>query len=488
MGFIEGQSLSQRLAEGPLPAREAAELMVKVAEAIEYAHQRGVIHRDLKPANILIDAKGNPRVTDFGLAKKIQGDSGLTGSGQIMGTPSYMPPEQAGGNRGDVGPGADVYALGATCYALVTGRPPFQAATSMDTVLQVLSDEPVSPRRLNPAVPRDLETICLKCLEKDPKRRYTSARALADELYRFLSGEPIVARPVGPAERAMKWVRRRPVIAALIALVAGTGLLGLSGVIWQWRAAVAARRDAQNQAVLAKSSEAAARSEAEFANRRLYDVKMNLVQRSWENWSPALFSETLNEQLPTHQMGVNRRGFEWYYWRRKLRSGHETIHAGSALLHVAFSRDGSRVAAAGADYSVKVWAMAPGPKPISLQGHLGPISGLAFSPDGVHVASSSTDGTLKVWNLVTGQPARTIKWREGEIPKGHTSAIGGLAFSPDGSRIAFGLDQTVRLCETKTGVAKATLVGHTGVVMTVAFSPDGGVQPRWLPTRLGRQR
>ena len=129
MGFVEGQSLSQRLADGPAAAREAAELMPQVAEAIEYAHQRGVIHRDLKPANILLDRNGNPRVTDFGLAKKLQGDSGLTGSGQIMGTPSYMPPEQAGGKRGEVGPAADVYALGATLYALVTGRPPFQAAT-----------------------------------------------------------------------------------------------------------------------------------------------------------------------------------------------------------------------------------------------------------------------------------------------------------------------------------------------------------------------
>ena len=150
MGFVEGQSLAQRLADGPLPPREAAALMVKVAEAIEYAHGRGVIHRDLKPANILLDQNGNPRVTDFGLAKKLQGDSGLTGSGQIMGTPSYMPPEQAGGKRGEVGPAADVYALGATLYALVTGRPPFQAATAMDTVIQVISDEPVPPRRLNP--------------------------------------------------------------------------------------------------------------------------------------------------------------------------------------------------------------------------------------------------------------------------------------------------------------------------------------------------
>ena len=170
-----------------------------------------MIHRDLKPANILLDQTGNPRVTDFGLAKKLEGDSGLTGSGQIMGTPSYMPPEQAGGNRGEVGPAADVYALGATLYALVTGRPPFQAATAMDTVIQVISEEPVSPRRLNPAIPRDLETICLKCLEKEPARRYASAQALAEELGRFLAGEPILARPIGAPARLWRWCRRRPV-------------------------------------------------------------------------------------------------------------------------------------------------------------------------------------------------------------------------------------------------------------------------------------
>ena len=168
MGFVEGQSVAQRLADGPLPPRDAAALLVKVAEAIEYAHRHGVIHRDIKPANILLDGSGNPRVTDFGLAKKLETDSGLTGSGQIMGTPSYMPPEQAGGKRGEIGPAADVYALGATLYCLVTGRPPFQAATVMDTVLQVLSDEPVPLRRLNASIPRDLETICLKCLEKVP--------------------------------------------------------------------------------------------------------------------------------------------------------------------------------------------------------------------------------------------------------------------------------------------------------------------------------
>ena len=191
-----------------------------------------MIHRDLKPANILIDGGGNPRVTDFGLAKKVQADSHLTASGQIMGTPSYMPPEQAGADRGAVGPAADVYSLGATLYCMVTGRPPFQAATAMDTVLQVLADDPVPPRRLNPAVDRDVETICLKCLEKDPARRYPSAEELGEDLRRFLAGDSILARPVGRAERLLRWCRRNPVLAgaigaaaALLVAVAGISLL-----------------------------------------------------------------------------------------------------------------------------------------------------------------------------------------------------------------------------------------------------------------------
>src|SRR5262249_17925913 len=213
--FCGGGSLEKKLSGTPLPPHESAALVEALARAMDAAHQKGVIHRDLKPANVLLAEDGTPKITDFGLAKKLD-EAGQTASGAVMGTPSYMAPEQAGGKA--VGPLADVYALGAILYECLTGRPPFKAATPLDTIMQVISEEVVSPSLLSPQVPRDLETICLKCLQKEPAKRYTTAQALADDLRRFLAGEPIVARPVGWLERVWKWSHRRPAAAALLAV------------------------------------------------------------------------------------------------------------------------------------------------------------------------------------------------------------------------------------------------------------------------------
>ena len=232
MGYVEGQSLAERLREGPLPSRDSAMLLKQICEAVQYAHEHGIIHRDLKPANVLLESRrprvespepqgsgdslptevstldARPRITDFGLAKQLRGGSDLTGTGQILGTPSYMSPEQASGSSGRVGTASDVYSLGAILYQALTGRPPFQAATPLDTVSQVLDSEPLPPRLLNRNVPRDLEAICMKCLEKDPVLRYASARDLRDELQRYLDGESIQASSVNVIDRLTRVLRQ----------------------------------------------------------------------------------------------------------------------------------------------------------------------------------------------------------------------------------------------------------------------------------------
>jgi serine/threonine protein kinase len=225
MELCEGGSLAEGLRKnGSMPPPEAARLVETLARAIDGAHRHGIVHRDLKPANVLLAADGTPKITDFGLAKNLE-EAGQTHSGAVLGTPSYMAPEQAQGKSREIGPAVDVYALGGMLYECLTGRPPFQSDTPMDTLLQVIGHEPVPPSRLQPKVPRDLETICLKCLRKDPAHRYRTAADLADDLRRFQNGEPILARPVGLAERAAKWVRRNPTVAALTATI--LALLGL---------------------------------------------------------------------------------------------------------------------------------------------------------------------------------------------------------------------------------------------------------------------
>jgi serine/threonine-protein kinase len=274
--FVAGGSLADRVRGTPQPAAEAARLVETVARAVHYAHERGIVHRDLKPANILLAFsqeppesadgalaggsrlnEGVPKVTDFGLAKRLDGKAGQTQSGMILGTPGYMAPEQAQGLGKLIGPATDVYGLGAILYELLTGRPPFAAPDADQTLQQVISQDPVPPRRLQPGVPRDLETVCLKCLEKETTRRYASAHDLAEELHRFQGGEPVRARPAGYAERLVKWARRRPAVAALWAVSLTVVLLAAGGGLW-WTMARRQHQAQTGRAVEQALAEAAA--------------------------------------------------------------------------------------------------------------------------------------------------------------------------------------------------------------------------------------
>jgi tetratricopeptide (TPR) repeat protein len=268
MEYVAGPTLAALVKDGPLPARRAAEYVRAAAMGVQAAHDQGVLHRDLKPSNILVDERDQPRVADFGVAKRLDGASDLTLTGQILGTPAYMAPEQARGGGASVGPAADVYSLGAVLYHLLTGRPPFTAETMTDVLRQVAEREPVAPRLLNPALPRDLETICLKCLAKEAARRYATARELAEDLGRFLQGLPIHARPIGEAERLWRWCRRNPVVASLTTATAALLLAVAVG------STLAARRiEASRKAEAAEHQQAvASQARAERINRFLKEM------------------------------------------------------------------------------------------------------------------------------------------------------------------------------------------------------------------------
>jgi serine/threonine-protein kinase len=272
--YVAGGSLAQQLAGKPLPPRQAATLAEVLAAAVHYAHEHGIVHRDLKPANVLLTADGTPKVTDFGLAKRLD-QHGHTQTGAVMGTPSYMAPEQAAGKTHDIGPRTDVWALGAILYEMLTSRPLFQGASALDTLEQVRVQEPVPPSSLQPKVPRDLKTICLKCLHKDPDRRYATADALAEDLRRFLAGEPIRARPVSYAGRLGRWCRRKPLVAGLSAALLAAVAAGFAGVTWQLVRAEQNLEAANAQRQRAEEAEGRARRRFEqvrgMAHRFLFD-------------------------------------------------------------------------------------------------------------------------------------------------------------------------------------------------------------------------
>jgi eukaryotic-like serine/threonine-protein kinase len=386
MDFVEGLTLTQLVAKGPLPPRQAAIYLKSVAAAIHFAHERNVLHRDLKPSNVLIDsATDQPRVTDFGLAKRLEAETELTLSGQVLGSPNYMSPEQAIAKRGTVGKRSDVYSLGAILYHLVTGRPPFQGETLTDVLHQVVNDDPLRLQLLAPRVPPDLETICLKCLEKEPSRRYQTAQELGEELGRFLRDEPIHARAISRFENACRWCRRKPALASVGAALIMVFILGFGGTLWEWRQAAQQRQLAEEN--------------SERFDQNLYDSDMSLAQHAWDDGALGYTLSLLQAHQP--KAGEkDRRGFEWFYF----------------------------------------WSLCKGEQRLNLTNHSQAVICVAFAPDGRLLATGSVGNPVRVYDTVTRKIVKTF-------PEQHVVS---LEFSPDSHTLGVGARDRVIVWNLET--------------------------------------
>jgi WD40 repeat protein len=476
--FVEGGSLARKLAGKPLPPGESARLVATLAGAMHLAHSRNVVHRDLKPANVLLTADGQPKVTDFGLARLLDAEPGLTRSGAVMGTPSYMAPEQATGQASAAGPPADVYALGAILYECLTGRVPFLGGNTLETLEQVRTREPVAPSRLQPAVPLDLETICLKCLAKEPEKRYPSAQELADDLERFGRGEPVTARPVGALERAWRWCRRNRAVAglgaAVVLLLVGAAVVSPVVAVHFIRLA-GEREHARIDTETAGTREKEARTQAERQRdraERAFGISTLAQALSAWNAGDVPLSVSLAEEV-----APEARFWEWRHLRRRFAGTPFTILGQSGgITKVAWSPDGQLLASGAADGSVRLRDAATGAERSTLQAHKGRVYGLGFSPDGSRLATAGADGVVGVWDPRTGGRLGAWKSEGGAIYALDWAPVIAHAGMPNRCVATASADGRVRLWDADAGTAVQTIAAHPGPVLAVAFSPDG----RWL--------
>lgn len=508
MRLIEGRSLSAELKAGPMTVRRAAEVVAKIADAVRHAHAGGVLHRDLKPSNVLTDAAGEPYVTDFGLALRLDATQKQTPSGAMLGTPHYMAPEQAT-DAATVGPAADVYALGATLYHCLTGRTPFESENVLDTLRRLCHEEPTPPRRLRAGVSRDLDTICLRCLEKLPWQRYPSAEALAKDLQAYLNGEPIRARPRGPLERAWRWCWRHPAQALGAITVAALIVAGSVGYV-----AVQLLRYAE-ELEIAKAKADASRHRAEVAEARqaitaaLNDCNNGEIGRGVLRLmrvletAPADACEVRQAALANiaawgHYLSVPLASYEapGRVFAGAFRpdgqavflvtEGRGKFHGhlveptsgrrlappcefGGMVRRVAF-RPGSRVVAtAGPMNLAQLWDTETGRAIGTAMEHNNQVNAVAFRHDGL-LATGSTDRTVKLWNGITGESTGMVVFFGGPVRA--------VVFSPDGSMLAVGGDigpaaGEVRMYDVATGQSVGSARPLPARVTTLAYSPDG---------------
>jgi WD40 repeat protein len=499
MELVDGGNLADKINGRPQPFRESAELVETLARVMLAVHKHGIIHRDLKPANVLLTTDGVPKVTDFGLVKRLDDQTSPTGTDQALGTPSYMAPEQADARIKEIGPATDVYALGAILYEMLTGRPPFTGDTPLEIVLQVIQNPPISPKRLQPSVPVDLETICLKCLEKNAAKRYASALDLAEDLGRFLRKEPIHARPVGRLERLGKWAARHPALAGLWAVsILAAITFAASGVTYT----INVRRllgelqsaDAENQrqlirldvaqgtrelndgnwfVALAWFTEALRREEAgiDTALGEVHRMRIGMILRQ----SPKL------SQLWLHREAVNHVEFSpdgrfvvtasdddtACVWDTKTGApAGAPLKHGDDVLYASFSPDARRLVTASRDGTARCWEVQTS-RPIGVaMKHRGPVTVACFSNDGAKILTASSDGSARLWHGDTGQPATE--------PMMHQGAVAFASFSGDSSMVVTAsADGTARVWNAETGHEVCKPLKHGAAVTYAVFHPEG---------------
>jgi WD40 repeat protein len=467
MDYVEGRSLAAIIRENPLPARAAAAYCQSIARAIAYAHGHGIIHRDLKPSNVMVDIFDQVRVTDFGLAKLLDGSSDVTHTGQLVGSPNYLSPELAAGKQREASVVSDVYSIGAVLYECLTGRPPFLAESLQQTLIKIRDTEVPPPRLLQPRIPRDLETICLKCLEKEPQKRYADAQELSNDLQRFLKSEPIHARPVGLLGKGWRWCQRKPGLATALAAANLLLLVVLSG----------------GPGLTYRINQALKRAEAgEFKARRLaYAADMQLAHQAVTDGDFFRALQKLKAHRPSKtsgspnsKPGTDLRGWEWRYLWKQCQGEEDFIlgYHSNGVSAAGFLSDGKTAYSAGNDKVVRLWDI-ESKRQVGFFPHESPVTVCAFSPDGRWMATSteaqpSSEGVLRLWDLQNKRASVVLTTNFCVRPDS-------MLFSPDSKLLAFvdvgvgvHLWDVARRCE----VTKMPAYFHFQEPLGIAISAD----------------
>jgi WD40 repeat protein/tRNA A-37 threonylcarbamoyl transferase component Bud32 len=474
--FVEGGSLARLIRGAPLSPRRSAEIVRDLARTIADAHRAGIVHRDLNPANVLLTSSGVPKITDFGIAKRLDAEAAFpTITEQFLGTPSYIAPEQAVRERAatgkdgkrpgiDLSPAVDIYGLGAILYELVTGRPPFRGATPVETVLKVLHEDPVAPSRLRPNMPRDLETICLKCLEKLPQRRYATARELGEDLERFLDFEPVKARPVAAIERGWRWCRRKSSLALALGL-AGVAILAV--IALSIRLAVYHYQAASRLGEALHEVRSKRRQVDEQSAHLAYEHGQSLCEQGDVAQGMLWLARGMKSARLAGDVDLERAfRLNLSAWGVRIHTLHARAEHPGLIHAAAFSADGRTFAVAGDDDTVQVHDAATG-EPIGPPlRHPAKVGALAYSPDGRTILTGCDDFVARLWDAETGSPL--------EVEFRHVGEVLAVAFGPDGRKVLTGsVDRTARLWDVATGASIGTPMPHEELITCVAFGPDG---------------